>query len=71
MADGELKENMSICDPACGVGKFPLEFVKENLDKLFELKNGKINSKVKIIGFDKLAGLKETEYCGFISELSL
>jgi len=53
MADGELKENMSICDPACGVGKFPLEFIKENLDKLFELKNGKINSKVKIIGFDK------------------
>ena len=53
MAEGELKENMSICDPACGVGKFPLEFVKENLDKLFELKNGKINSKVKIIGFDK------------------
>lgn len=53
MAEGELKEGMSICDPACGVGKFPLEFVKENLDKLFELKNGKINSKVKIIGFDK------------------
>ncbi|ARD86068.1 restriction endonuclease subunit M [Rickettsia bellii] len=53
MAEGELKENMSICDPACGVGKFPLEFVKENLDNFFELKNGKINSKVKIIGFDK------------------
>ena len=53
MAEGVLKENMTICDPACGVGKFPLEFVKENLDKLFELKNGRIESKVKIIGFDK------------------
>jgi len=53
MAEDELKENMSICDPACGVGKFPLEFIKENLDKLFEMKNSKINSKVKIIGFDK------------------
>lgn len=59
MADGELREGMSICDPACGVGKFPLEFVKENLDKLFELKSGKINAKVKIIGFDK--GFDEDE----------
>lgn len=53
MAEGELKDGMSICDPACGVGKFPLEFVKGNIDKLFELKNGKINSKVRIVGFDK------------------
>jgi type I restriction-modification system DNA methylase subunit len=53
MAHSELKEGMSICDPACGVGKFPLEFVKENLEKLFEVQNGKITQKVKIIGFDK------------------
>ena len=53
MAEGELKEGMVICDPACGVGKFPLEFVKENLEKLFKVENGKINQKVKIIGFDK------------------
>ena len=53
MAEGELKEGMSICDPACGVGKFPLEFIKENLKNLFKVENGKINQKVKIIGFDK------------------
>jgi len=53
MAEGELKEGMSICDPACGVGKFPLEFIKENLKNLFKVENGKINKKVKIIGFDK------------------
>lgn len=53
MAEGELKEGMSICDPACGVGKFPLEFMKENIKNLFKAENGKINQKVKIIGFDK------------------
>ncbi|CAI2200578.1 13478_t:CDS:2, partial [Funneliformis geosporum] len=26
---GEPKEGMKICDPACGVGKFPLEFIKD------------------------------------------
>ncbi len=65
MAEGELKEGMTICDPACGVGKFPLECVKESLDKLYTIgevdveKEGKktkekrVTSKVKIIGFDK------------------
>ena len=41
MAD-EPKEWMKICDPACGVGKFPLEFIKDKIDKLFLVKNGKI-----------------------------
>ncbi len=53
MAEGELKEGMTICDPACGVGKFPLEFIKDNLDKLFKVENNKIIQKVKIVGFDK------------------
>ncbi|WP_160143006.1 N-6 DNA methylase [Rickettsia endosymbiont of Ixodes scapularis] len=53
MARSDLKEGMKICDPACGVGKFPLEYVKHNLQELFEIKNGKVKSKVKIIGFDK------------------
>ena len=42
MAEGELKENMSICDPACGVGKFPLEFVKENLKELYKVGEVKV-----------------------------
>ena len=53
MAQTDIKEGMKICDPACGVGKFPLEYIKENLNELFKIKNGKIESKVKIIGFDK------------------
>ncbi len=53
MAQMDIQEGMKICDPACGVGKFPLEYIKENLHKLFEIEDGKIKSKVKIIGFDK------------------
>jgi type I restriction-modification system DNA methylase subunit len=53
MAKSELKEGMTVCDPACGVGKFPLEFIKGKLDKLFTINNNKISQKVKIIGFDK------------------
>lgn len=53
MASSDLKEGMKICDPACGVGKFPLEYIKNNLHELFEIKNGKVSTKVKIIGFDK------------------
>src|SRR3954452_11699853 len=51
---------MKICDPACGVGKFPLEFVKDKLDKLFEIKdNNEIIQKIEITGFDK--GFDEEE----------
>ncbi|MDR0296562.1 MAG: SAM-dependent methyltransferase [Rickettsia sp.] len=53
MAEDELKEGMTICDPACGVGKFPLEFIKDDLDELFKVENNKIIQKVKIVGFDK------------------
>ncbi|AWW50858.1 N-6 DNA methylase [Wolbachia endosymbiont of Folsomia candida] len=53
MASSELKEEMIVCDPACGVGKFPLEFIKDKLDKLFTIENGVINQKIKIVGFDK------------------
>ncbi|ETO01396.1 Type I restriction-modification system methyltransferase subunit [Reticulomyxa filosa] len=53
MAQTDIKEGMKICDPACGVGKFPLEYIKENLHELFKIKNGKVESKIKIIGFDK------------------
>jgi type I restriction-modification system DNA methylase subunit len=65
MAEGELKDGGKICDPACGVGKFPLEFVKENLKNLYSVgefeieKDGKktkekqVKSNIKIVGFDK------------------
>lgn len=58
---GEPKEGMKICDPACGVGKFPLEFIKSKIDELFVIENvveeGKtkqiLKNKVEIIGFDR------------------
>ncbi len=65
MAEGELKDGGKICDPACGVGKFPLEFVKDNLKNLYSIgefeieKDGKktkekqVKSNIKIVGFDK------------------
>lgn len=53
MAEDEIKEGIKICDPACGVGKFPLEFIKDRLDELFIVENGKIKQKLTIIGFDK------------------
>ncbi|NRB11023.1 MAG: N-6 DNA methylase [Rickettsiaceae bacterium] len=55
MAEMNLKdmEGITICDPACGVGKFPLEFIKNNIDKFFKIENGNIVSQIKIVGFDK------------------
>jgi len=50
---GEVKEGMTICDPACGVGKFPLEFIKHDINKLYSVENGELKSKVNIVGFDK------------------
>lgn len=43
-----------ICDPFCGVGGFVLEpfQVSSNLKNKFSPKNGKINSSVKLLGFD-------------------
>ena len=51
---GEVKEGMTICDPACGVGKFLLEFIKDDINKLYTINENKnLESKVKIVGFDK------------------
>jgi len=49
----EVKEGMKICDPACGVGKFLLEPVLKDLDRLFPVVNNKIVPKVELYGFDK------------------
>ena len=61
---GELKEGMTICDPACGVGKFPLEFIKHDINKLYSVENGELKSKVNIVGFDK--GFTNEEQKGHI-----
>ena len=45
--------NKTICDPACGVGKFLLEPVLKDLNKFFEVRNGKLISHINLAGFDK------------------
>jgi type I restriction-modification system DNA methylase subunit len=53
MAKDEIKEGVKICDPACGVGKFLLEPIITQLDRFYEIKNGKLTSKIQLTGFDK------------------
>lgn len=52
MAESEIKEGISICDPACGVGKFLLSSIHDkNFYKLD--KNNKLQKKITLKGFDK------------------
>lgn len=51
MAD--IKEGDYICDPACGVGKFLLHSIVNDLDRYYEIKNGEIKTKVTLVGYDK------------------
>jgi len=63
MTKDDIKEGISICDPACGVGKFLLEPIKTKLDQFYKIekvkneKTGKLEDKVipkiTIHGFDK------------------
>lgn len=49
----EVKEEMSICDPACGVGKFLLELIAKDLRRFYKIENNLLTPKLNIIGFDK------------------
>lgn len=51
MAD--ILPGMTICDPACGVGKFLLEPILQDMNKYFYVKDGKLVRNIKLIGFDK------------------
>ncbi|MDR0918738.1 MAG: SAM-dependent methyltransferase [Oscillospiraceae bacterium] len=51
MAD--IRPGMSICDPACGVGKFLLEPVLYNLSKYYKIENNKLIPQITLEGFDK------------------
>lgn len=54
MAKGDIREGISICDPACGVGKFLLESVMPMLSHLYPIVNGNcIHPKITLHGFDK------------------
>lgn len=51
MAD--IRPGISICDPACGVGKFLLEPIIHDLNRYYKIENGKLESKISLYGFDK------------------
>lgn len=51
MAD--IKENMKICDPACGVGKFLMEAISQDIENLYKFDGDSLKSKVHLFGFDK------------------
>jgi type I restriction-modification system DNA methylase subunit len=53
MAKDDIKDGVSICDPACGVGKFLLEPIITRLDYLYDINKKGIKPKITIHGFDK------------------
>lgn len=55
MAESDIKPDITICDPACGVGKFLLEplLINNNIEDFYKVKNGKLESRIKLVGIDK------------------
>ena len=49
----DVVPGMTICDPACGVGKFLLEPVAKDVRRFFPIENGRIAPKIRLEGFDK------------------
>jgi len=59
MAKSEVRDNITICDPACGVGKFLLEVVAENPNKFYSFERNTLKRRVSLVGYDK--GFEEKE----------
>lgn len=51
MAD--IRPGMSICDPACGVGKFLLEPILHDINRYYKIEAGKLKPQITLSGFDK------------------
>ena len=51
MAD--IRPGMSICDPACGVGKFLLEPILHDITRYYKIENGELKPQITLHGFDK------------------
>lgn len=49
----EIKEGMTICDPACGVGKFLLEPILLDIKRFYKVEGKKLKPLIKLVGFDK------------------
>ncbi|MDR0303934.1 MAG: SAM-dependent methyltransferase, partial [Chitinispirillales bacterium] len=52
MAKDDIKEDVKICDPAGGVGKFLLEAIKPKLNQFYKVENNKLKSNIEIFGYD-------------------
>lgn len=52
----DIRENMKICDPACGVGKFLLEAVEDKIPNFYKYsdKDEKIIKKISLTGYEKM-----------------
>ncbi len=53
MAKDDIREGITICDPACGVGKFLLEPIKKHLENFYKVDKKGITKKIKLVGYDK------------------
>ncbi len=49
----DIRHGMTICDPACGVGKFLLEPILRQTNDFYVIKDGKLIPQIKVVGFDK------------------
>lgn len=49
----DIVPGMKICDPACGVGKFLLEPVLQNINKYYTVESGQLKRNVTLVGYDK------------------
>ena len=49
----DLLPSMGVCDPACGVGKFLLEPICNDLHRFFLVEDGKCKPQIALHGFDK------------------
>lgn len=54
----EVRQNMKICDPACGVGKFLLEAIADRND-LFTMDGKNLKQNIEIYGFEKMMSGKD------------
>lgn len=53
IAKDEIREGIKICDPACGVGKFLLEPIKNKIPQFYKIVGDAVIPKITIRGFDK------------------
>ena len=49
----DIRPGMSICDPACGVGKFLLEHILHDITRYYKIENGTLIPQITLSGFDK------------------